>query len=174
GESDLPAIVRITNAEAAADGLPERATLDGLGVMYTMPNRTFQPRRDVTIAEVDGAPVELAERTWVETTDGHVEYRMDGAVDPAWRRRGIGTALHADSEARVRELAATHATDRPRLFGSWSGDQQPGDHALLERAGFRPARWFFDMERVHLDDVPDAPLPAGLDVRPIDRALARP
>ena len=174
GESDLPAIVRIMNAEAEADRLPERTSLDALGVLYTMPNRTFEPLRDVTVAEIDGTPVGVAERTWVETTDGHVEYRMDGAVDPAWRRRGIGTALHADSEARVRELAATRATDRPRLFGSWSGDSQPGDRALLERAGFQPARWFFDMERPHLEDVPDAPLPDGLVVRPIDRELARP
>jgi len=39
--------------------------------------------------------------------------------------------------------------------------------ALLEAGGYRPARWFFEMLRVGLDDVPDLPLPPGIEVRPV-------
>jgi mycothiol synthase len=174
GEPDLAAIVRIQNAEAEADGLPERVGLDVLGVHFARPNEHFQPRRDVTIAEIDGSPVAISERTWVETTDGFREYRTDGAVHPDWRRRGIGSALLAHGIDRLRELASEHETDRPRLLGSWTADGQPGDAALLAGAGFEPARWFFDMTRPSLDDVPDVPLPPGFELRPVTPELARP
>ena len=57
GEPDLAEILRIENAEAEADALPERNNLDSLAVRYTHPSEHFDPRRDVTIAELDGATV---------------------------------------------------------------------------------------------------------------------
>ena len=172
GGPDLAAIVRIENAAADADRVPERTSLEDLAVMYDHPNEHFDPARDVTIAEVDGQPVALASREWVQTTDGFREYRLNGAVDPAWRRRGIGTTLLAENTRRARELAATHDTSLPRIFGSWSTETQVGDAALLQAAGFTPARFFFDMERPSLDVIPEVPLPDGLELRPITRDLA--
>lgn len=173
GRADLATVIRIQNGEAEADALPERSAPEVLEAHWGRPNEHFDPRRDVTIAEIDGEPVALAERTWVQTTDGFREYRADGHVLPQWRRRGIGTALLAHNLRCLRELAAEHGVGAPQILGSWSGDTQPGDRALLERAGFQPVRWFFDMERPNLDDIPDVPLPEGFEIRPIDRALAK-
>lgn len=173
GEPDLAEIVRIQNAEAAADRITERRTIEGLAAEFSHPSESFDPRRDVTVAEVDGRPVAVAVREWVDTTDGLREYRLDGAVDPAWRRHGIGTALLLESERRQRELAATHATSNQRVLGSWSGESQPGDEAILRTAGYAPARWFFEMTRPTLDDIAEVPLPDGLELRPITRDLAK-
>jgi GNAT superfamily N-acetyltransferase len=173
GEPDLAEIVRILNAEAEADRIAERRTIEGLAAAFSHPSESFDPRRDVTVAEVDGRPVAVAEREWVDTTDGLREYRVDGAVEPAWRRRGIGTALLLENERRQRELAATHVTANARVFGSWSGDTQPGDATILRAAGFAPVRWFFEMTRPTLDGVAEAPLPDGLELRPIGRERAR-
>lgn len=172
GEPDLVDIVRIENAEAEADDLPERMSVAELKATYARPNEHFDPSRDVTIAEADGRPVAVATREWVDTTDGLREYRLDGAVLPGWRGRGIGSTLLADSERRMRELAASHDSALPRIFGSWSADSQERDSRLLTAAGFRPARWFFDMTRPDLDDVPDVALPDGLQLRPITHDLA--
>lgn len=172
GEPDLVEITRVLNAEAEADRLPDRFSPDGLAAEYGHPNDHFDARRDVTIAEVDGSLVAVANREWVETTDGFREYRMGGAVDPAWRRRGIGTLLSADNERRLRDLAADHPPG-PRVLGSWCWETQSGHAAIVRSAGFAPVRWFFHMVRPTLDDIPDLPLPDGLEIRPITPDLTR-
>jgi mycothiol synthase len=172
GEADLAEIARIENAEAEADGLQRRTSAEQLAAMYGHPNESFDPVRDVTLAEIDGQVVAVAQREAVDTTDGHREYRLDGVVDPVWRRRGIGRAVLAENERIARERAASEGAPAP-VLGSWSWGSQPADRALLEAAGFEPARWFFDMVRPTLDDVGDIALPAGLEIRPIDAPLAR-
>jgi hypothetical protein len=39
--------------------------------------------------------------------------------------------------------------------------------ALLEKNGYRPERYGFEMVRPDLEDIPDTPLPEGLEVRPV-------
>jgi len=38
---------------------------------------------------------------------------------------------------------------------------------LLEARGFQPIRWFFLMRRDLSEDIPEAPLPAGIELRPV-------
>ncbi len=172
GEADLAEIARLLNAEAAADGLQRRTSLEEIGAIYGHPSASFDPDRDVTIAEVAGQVVAVAERETVDTTDGYREYRLDGVVDPAWRRRGIGRAVLAENERIAREHASAESPASP-VLGSWSWESQPGDRALLEAAGFEPERWFFDMVRPTLDGVGEVALPAGLEIRPVDVSQAR-
>jgi mycothiol synthase len=173
GESDLADIVRIENLEAEADTLPERTNVEEMAAQFAHPNESFDPRRDVTLAEVDGQIVAVASRNVVDTTDGFREYRLNGAVDPAWRRRGIGQALLLDSERRLRDVAAAEHGASRRVYGSWNGDTQRGSAALLQSAGYTPVRYFFDMVRPNLDDIEDVPLPDGLEIRPIGPELTR-
>jgi ribosomal protein S18 acetylase RimI-like enzyme len=173
GEGDLVEIARIENAEAEADALPERTNVGEVAAQFAHRSASFDPERDVTIAEVDGESVGLATRSVVDTTDGHREYRLHGAVKPAWRRRGIGRLLLEENERRLRALAADERSPLRPVFGSWSGESQAGDVALLEAAGYEPVRWFFDMVRPTLDLIPDVPMPDGLELRPIDGSLAR-
>jgi len=172
GEADIPAIVRIENAEAQADDLPERTSEAEVAAQLGHPSAAFDAARDVTLVEVDGQSVAVAYRSAIDTTDGHREYRTHGAVDPAWRGRGIGRLLLEENERRLRELAAMEAPARP-VFGSWTAETQPADVALLESAGYHRVRWFFDMVRPTLAEVPDVPLPAGLETHPVDLSLAR-
>ena len=173
GAADLADIARIENAEAEADGLQRRSSVEEVAARVSHASDSYDPARDLTIAEIDGRVVAIAEREVVDTTDGLREYRLDGHVDPAWRGRGIGTELLAYNERVGRELAAREGAKSP-VLGSWSWESQPADAALLRGAGFEPVRWFFDMVRPHLDDIPDLALPEGLEIRPIvDRAQAR-
>ena len=42
-----------------------------------------------------------------------------------------------------------------------------GTTTLLRGEGYAATRWFFEMTRPTLDDLPEAPLPPGLEVRPV-------
>lgn len=169
GEDDLPEIVRVTNAEYEADRTPERQSVAELAAELRHASDSFDPAVDLLVAEVDGQVVAHGRADWVDTTDGLREYRTGGYVDPAWRRRGIGRALLRANVVRLREIAAGHDTERPRFLGLWTNERAPGAMALAETEGFRPARWFFEMERPGLDrDLPESPaMPEGLEVRPM-------
>lgn len=174
GEEDVPAFVRIVNAEYAADGIEERRTVEGERSWMSNPSEQFDALRDVVVAELDGRPVGVAGHDWADTRDGKFrEYRLWGYVDPAYRRRGIGRMLLADNERRAVVLASGHASDRPRVFGSFSAEGRPAAQ-LLQRSGYEVVRWFFDMVRPDLDGLEDVPLPPGLEVRPVTAADFKP
>ncbi len=172
GEADLLEITRLENAEAEADQLQRRTSVEEMASNFSHPNASFDPARDVTLAEIDGHVVGATMREVVDTTDGYREYRLDGVVDPAWRRQGIGRTLLEDNIRRALELAAVERPAKP-ILGSWSWESQRGDVALLESAGFETARWFFDMVRPDLDAIPEIALPEGLELRAIDPSLAK-
>lgn len=169
GEADIPEMVRIQNAEWEADGLGYRETVAEQVAFHAHPSEQFDAARDVTIAEIDDRMVGFARRDWVDTSDGVREYRSRGAVDPAWRRRGVGMALAEDGERQAQALAGEHDTDRPRVLGVFNEGRNAGGRALVERLGYEEVRWFFDMERPNLDSDPPepAPLPAGIEIRPV-------
>ena len=176
GEADLPDMVRIQNAEWEADGLSYRETVGEQAAWFAHASDQFDAARDVVVAEVDGVMVGHANSDWVDATDGVREYRSRGAVDPAWRLRGIGGALMAEVQHRQRTLADAHVTDRPRVHGTFTKELNVGGNALAKRAGYEPVRWFFDMERPGLDGSlpPIMPLPDGIEVRPVTDDQLRP
>ncbi len=167
GEADIPDVVRIQNAEWAAVGTRGRVSVDEYVAWWRHPNEKFDPLRDVRIAELGGRVVGFSQSEWVDTTDGLREYRSGGAVDPAFARRGIGSLLLADRIAAARALAIS-TDDRPRMLGAWVDERNAGGTALMERFGYEPARWFFDMERSIAGELPAIePLPDGLALQPV-------
>jgi mycothiol synthase len=127
---------------------------------------SMDPTQDILFAEVEGQVVAATEVDRV-IRDGAPHYEMDGFVRPELRRRGLGGALLAWSLERIRQRAAIEDPGVNVTVAGGSEDQEAGHRALLAGNGFRPVRQFFLMRRPSLDDVPDAPLPAGLEVRPV-------
>lgn len=175
GLSDVPAMLRISTAANEADGVDERTSEAGLVHWLTHPSQGFDPAEDVVVAEVDGEVVGYGWTFWVDSTDGGRDYLTRGYVDPAWRRRGVGTAILERNEARLRALSASHDTERPRRLGTFADARRPGAVALVTSHRYEPVRFFFNMLRPTLDGIEVPPLPDGLEVRPIapDRAAYR-
>lgn len=167
GEPDLAAMVSVFTAANEADRIDERVSVEGLRNWLAHPSPHFDPAGDVVVATVDGRPVGYGWTSWIDTTDGLREYVTRGHVHPAWRRRGIGTAILRHNEEHLRQLAAGHATDRPRAFSAFAPERRPGAVALLTGAGYEPVRYFFDMVRPTLEDISVPDLPAGLEIRPV-------
>ncbi|MDQ4034783.1 MAG: GNAT family N-acetyltransferase [Chloroflexota bacterium] len=168
GETDIADIVRIINAEAAADGVDEVWPEEGMRSWFAHPTDQFDPARDVVLAEVDGAVVATGRTEWVDTRDGrHREFRHVASVLPERRGAGIGTAMLQELEARAVRRASEQQFDREPVLMSFAAVGRPGE-AFLAANGYSVARWFFDMVRPNLDErVAELPLPDGLELRPV-------
>jgi mycothiol synthase len=165
---DAPAMVELWNRTMQADGVPWRVDAPELENWFSQANDKFEPARDLFMVEANGTLVATADAEWVDTTDGLREFRIGAIVDPAWRRRGIGTWLQHHLEAHAHRLWETYPTDeRKPMLGSWAMDAEQEKVALLRRFGFEQVRWFFDMVRPTLDDIEEPALPEGLEFRPL-------
>jgi mycothiol synthase len=171
-DADYEPLSSLLKESNLQDEIPWLPTVSNL--RSEMENRSsVDPRRDVLLAElgdrtVGGAGVERVVR------DGAPVYEMWGCVRPDVRRRGLGTALLDWSLARIRQRAAIEDPGIPIVVQGESEEQEVGHRALLARAGFAAVRQFFLMRRPTLDDVPDVPLPAGLEIRPVTEEQRRP
>ena len=174
GEGDLPEVVRVQNAAMAADGTRQRASVEGLRAWWGTASEHFDPARDVDMAEIDGRVVAVAQRDWIDATDGVREYRSRCWLDPAHRHRGIGTQLLTRNEAAGLAMARAHGSPGLRAHGLGTAEANAGAVALADAFGYRPVRWFADMERSLRGALPDVPpMPTGLEVRPVTADHAR-
>ena len=172
GEEDFPAMLRVYTAAHEADGVEEVTTLDDLRRNYAnLVN--CDPARDIFVAEVSGEVVGYARVFWQELVDGGRSYENFGFVHPAWRRRGIGGALHRLNENRLREIAAEHSGVEPKWLASESIDSDAGGVALLRGDGYTEARFFYEMVAPSLEDVVAPSMPDGLELRPVTRTQYR-
>jgi len=166
GESDYAHIMTVINGSKGADGVEEFETLDEIRNQYEH-LANCDPYRDVVIAEVDGQVVGYGRAFWKQLHAGGRVYFHFGYLLPVWRRRGIGSAMLLHCERRLLEVAAAHPNDGPRWFQSFAMEGEWSKCHLLERHGYEVARLFYLMSRPDLENIPDAPLPAGLEVRPL-------
>ena len=127
----------------------------------------LHPVDDVVFVEVDGRVVAATgiERVVRENVP---TYQIWGTVDPGFRRRGLGTALMGWTLERARVRASREDPGTPVELGTFVEDSETGHRALIGNVGFEPARHFFLMRKIGLDDVPDAPLPDGVEIRPVE------
>ncbi|HEX7346020.1 MAG TPA: GNAT family N-acetyltransferase [Candidatus Limnocylindrales bacterium] len=167
-DADYEAMAALFRSTSAKDGVPWAPTATNVREDLEG-SSSLDPARDAVIAEIDGrivavASVERALRA------GKPMYDLHGDVAPDWRRRGIGRALLHENVRRARERAEEAGDPSPITVRGFAEVTEVGHRALLETEGFHINRWFFLMRRPTLDDIPDAPLPAGIELRPVREA----
>jgi GNAT superfamily N-acetyltransferase len=125
----------------------------------------FDLFRDLVIAEVDGQEVGYGRVRWWEEHDRR-NYGLTGFLLPEWRCKGIGRALLTWLEERASGIAAEHPTAAPSFLYINATLYQVGLHALVRQTGYGIKESWVLMVRPTLEDIPDTPLPEGLEVRP--------
>ena len=165
GESDYPHFARIITASAEGEGDDRVETAEGIASHYEHLDRC-DPPRDLLVAEVGGRPVGYTRVWWDQEPDGPRIYRMVCSLDPAFGRRGIGAALIEWDQARLREIGAEHDVPE-KLLEAWSNDRNTAATALIRGAGFEPITYAAEMVRPSVEDLPDHPLPDGVEIRPV-------
>lgn len=164
-DSDYEAFAEILHAASLADGVPWAPPVEQLRIEHE-DSDGIQPADDMMVAELAGRPVAVAGVNR-SIRDGVATFESFGHVHPDVRRRGIGTQLLTRNLARTAERVALEPADMPVQGGAIVEDTEVGHRALLEGAGFRVIRHFFLMRRPDLSTIPDVPLPAGLEIRPV-------
>ena len=169
GAEDVPALVEIWNAMAESDGMPERRDAEQMTIWFRNPTPHFDASRDVIIAEVDGLPVGWARHSWVDEGAGGRDHPVFVMLGPDHRE--LMPLLQDAGEARARAAAAAQGDiGRARTLTSMAMPSQRWRSDELERRGYGVVRWFFEMLRPTLDEIAPAPLPDGLELRPVTRS----
>jgi mycothiol synthase len=103
---------------------------------------------------------------WIQRSDGTRTYNHFALLLPQWRGKNIRHAMLCHNERRLTEIGSAHPKDMPRFLEVWAGDAEVDWVSLLLDEGYKPIRYSFEMVRPNLEDIPDLPLPKGLEVRP--------
>jgi mycothiol synthase len=166
GEADYLAMSAVINGSKDEDGLEWTQTAEDVARTYRH-LLNCDPERDMLFVEVAGQVVGYSGVWWNQETEGKRLYHHFAHLLPEWRQNGLRRAMLRHSERRLRQIAAGHPQDGPRLFEAWSSDDEEHWTALLASEGYEGVRYGFHMVRPNLEDIPDLPLPEGLEVRPV-------
>jgi mycothiol synthase len=164
--------------EPIADLISTTNAFDDLDWFMTVPvlraevaaGGMFDPDRDARVAELEGERVGFIRVSSRARGPEKVVHRMDVWTRPGARRRGVGRSLVAWAEERSRELRNAGVVGQPGAIHELSGatdENNPGAAAFAEAVGYRAIRYSFEMRRDLGTPIPDAPLPPGLELRPV-------
>lgn len=171
GRSDYVHMKSIYDAGKEMDGNDFTWTVEAIALNLENQVNSHLPT-DMIFAEVDGQPIGYGRAGHYQEAEGTRIYFTRGFVVPAWRRKGLGTAILKHQERRLREIAAGHS-DGSKFFQGEHNDKEVGLAALFKANGYQGVRWGYRMTRPVSDPIPQAPMPDGVQVRPATREQAR-
>jgi GNAT superfamily N-acetyltransferase len=166
GESDFPKMAEVIQGCKEVDQLERAESAEDIQRSYQHLVNS-DPYEDRLFAEVHGETVGYSRVSWHEQSDGKRIYLHFGFLLPEWRHKGIGRAMMRYNQRRLRTIAARHPNHVPRFYESFAADTEHSAEALLRSDGYKPVRHFYRMLRPDLEDIPESPMPAGLQVRQV-------
>ena len=170
GESDYPKMLAVIEGSKHVDQVERTDSLEDVQRNYSHLTNC-DPYTDMLFAEMNGEVIGYQRVWWDKLNDGLTfTYSCVGFLLPEWRRKGIGTAMFQYAEDRMRQIAAAHTGPETKVFSMWANGTAEGWVSLLESQGYTATRYFFEMTRDINEPLTDAPLPAGLQVRPVTEA----
>lgn len=167
GASDIPKIVRVMNESWAADLSDLVITSDELIESYSHP-QNFDPKNDILLVEVDRDLIGVGSVTWSDRRSGLRIYTHQAHLLPHWRGMGIRHFMLRKNEARLREIAESEESSKKRVVEIWTNLETNHWKSVLESSGYNPSWYVFEMVRSLDEDIPNLPLPEGVEVRPVD------
>lgn len=167
--ADLPAMAALINERVVEEGEGELTSEAAIGVHYDH-LENCDPATDIVVVTDERGDVAGYSRVlWYDVKEGHRSYFV--VFEGRTKVAGALRAAYEWGVDRAERIAAGH--DHPdRRIEVWATDGSA--HAELVDETFVPYAWSAQMVRPHLDEIPDRPLPAGAELRPVEPAHLRP
>jgi ribosomal protein S18 acetylase RimI-like enzyme len=167
GKADYPLMVAVIAGSKDADDLEWVTSAEDVARNYRhLVN--CDPDQDMLFVEVDGQVVGYSRVWWTQEDAGKRLYQHFAHLLPAWRKKGLRRAMLRYNERRLSEIAAEIRDDSPCFFEAYASESEGLWASLLESEGYEGVRYGFSMVRPDLENIPDLPLPKGLEVRPVE------
>jgi ribosomal protein S18 acetylase RimI-like enzyme len=167
-DADYAGISQLIAAVSNADHLDFYPTPAWVKNFLESAKKDFDLRRDLLIAEKNGAMAAYGRVQRAEQLDGTRRFSISITLLPA-HRESLLPAMWRWFEARAREIDATLPANPNTVVETWAVDTQIWLKGFLSGEGFAPARWGYEMSRPLNDatPMPDYPLPAGFEIREV-------
>ncbi len=166
GKSDYPNMLKIIDAESKVDKDDNAVTLSDIQHDYAHLNNS-DPEKDMIFAEIDGETIAYSRVEWWQEEDPNDRiYSLFVKIMPKWRNQGIETAMIHWCETRLKVIAKGQPQDSKRLYQTYSSEFKPILNEILESNSYNAARFGIEMSRP-LENIPEAELPEGIEVRPV-------
>ena len=169
GDTDFPKMVVVLQACKEEDQIERAESAEDIARAYKHLVNS-DPYKDMLFAEVDGKVIGYSRTSWQKEMNGPYIYEHFGWVVPQWRRKGIGRTMLHYNQNHLRKISTQHTHNAPPFFGSFAAETEIATTALLLNEGYTTARHFFEMLRPDLLNIPDAPLPSGIEIRSVQPA----
>jgi len=165
GPADYAPMAAVHAACAEADQLDEVMTEADMANFLENPIGS-DPAHDNLVAEIDGRIVAYSWMNHRREASGDEIHPHRGYVHPAWRGRGIGTAMVRQAWRRAAARPLGEGPTDERMLQTFMLESETAGHALLNGLGYAPVRYAFRMRRDLSSPIPDLPIPSGLEIRP--------
>jgi mycothiol synthase len=163
GEEDLQPLVDLLNAADAVDHTQDNFDVDTLRVWINQPGRDVE--RDIRVWEDSEGRVMAAAMLHIRPDETIAGAYYNWQVHPDVRETGLEDEILAWATERAQE--ASRELDKPGDLRAFSDRTNNYAMAHLERQGFAPARYFFQMRRPLKDGdpIPEPQFPEGYTLR---------
>jgi mycothiol synthase len=162
-----------------------RDDVDGITAMMQAADRVDHPRylttRDEILDSIDTSYIDASRDTLLglDLTNAIVAFGsvallpgqetlvrsvLFGAVHPEWRGKGIGRQLLRWQEQRALQQLAHSDKALPGWILGFIDDESIQANHLFTRAGFRTARYSFELQRRFDEPIPDVAVPDGFSI----------
>ena len=166
-DGEHAAVAAVRARCAARDGADPRSVVEGVPTDADIAEECARLSADNQLLVRHGTEVVgHAGVSWWREQDGTRLYLHRGFLVPEHRGRGVGSAMLAWAERRIRELVDEHGTAASAVFGANAQTSATESTALLLDAGYRPVFSLVELEYPDLSPPEPVP-PAGITLGPI-------
>ena len=167
GEADHEAMAGIAAAVRVDNGDRDLGTVEGLANHYRHLDQEALPR-DCVLVELDGRPVAYGRASWSPLANGDARSESVLNIHPEARGIGVESRLVEHAIRRTAGILAERGRTDPIDLAVFTEGRDLMQRDVLERRGFRRTRHHSGLIRPNFEDIPEKPIPAPFEVRPID------